>query len=83
MSGRTGWREKKTDKEKAILFGELHQNGDLIALSSLRERKKEERKRKVCTSKNMRSPGCSAAQFFMATHLPIPPFLAKRVQREN
>lgn len=83
MSGRTSWREKKTDEEKAILVGELHQNGDFIALSGLRERKKRGEKRNESTSKNMRSPGCSAAQFFWATHLPIPPFLAKRVQREN
>ena len=47
MSGRTGWREKKTDQEKAILVGELHQNGDFIALSSLREQQKEEREKRA------------------------------------
>ena len=43
MSGRS-WKEKKTDKEKAIPIGELYQNGDFIALSSLRERKKKKRR---------------------------------------
>lgn len=31
----------------------------------------------------MRSPGCSATQSRKARHFPIPPFFAKRVQREK
>ena len=46
MSGRTSWREKQTDQEKAILVGELHQHGDFIALSSLGEQKKRGEKKK-------------------------------------
>jgi len=84
MSSR-GIGGEKTDQEEAILVGELHQNSDFVALLRLGEQKKGEReeKAKACTLKNIRSPGSSAAQFFKATHLPIPPFLANLVQREN
>jgi hypothetical protein len=45
MSGHTSWREKKTDEEKAIFVGELHQNGDFIAFSSLHEQRKARREK--------------------------------------
>ena len=38
-------REKKTNKEKVVLVGELHQNGDFITLSGLREREKARKER--------------------------------------
>ena len=65
---------------------ELHEDGDLVVLggvSTERTGHGEGREGRVRTLRNMRSSGCFATQSWRAVHFPMPPFAAKRVQRES
>lgn len=66
---------------------ELHEDGDLVVLGGVSTERTGHGERRgagrVRTLRNMRSSGCFATQSWRAVHFPMPPFAAKRVQRES